>query len=68
MTKVEERAHRPLAFARRVRGPFSFEEITSKVSCVPDGTFFFDFTGVTLLRAASHPTGAGSWVSGSDLG
>ncbi len=56
MTKVEERAHRPLAFARRVRDPLSFEEIMSKTSRVPGGTFFFDFTDVTLLRAASDPT------------
>ncbi len=68
MTKVEERAHRPLAFAKRVRGPLSFEEIMSKASCVPGGTFFFDFTRVTLLRAASDPTGAGPRVSGRDLG
>ncbi len=68
MTKVEERAYRPLAFARRVRGLFSFEEIMSKASCVPGGIFFFDLTGVTLLRAASDPTGAGSRVSGRDLG
>ncbi len=68
MTKVEERAHRPLAFAKRVRGPLSFEEIMSKASCVPGGIFFFDLTDVTLLRAASDPTGAGSRVSGRDLG
>ncbi len=44
MTKVEERAHRPLAFAKRVRGPLSFEEIMSKASCVPGGIFFSDLT------------------------
>ncbi len=47
MTKVEERAHRPLGFANRVRGPISFDEIMSKASCVPGGIFFFDSTGVT---------------------
>ncbi len=68
MTKVEERAHRPLGFANRVRGPFSFDEIRSKASPIPGGIIFFDLTGVTVLRAASDPTGAGSRVSGRDLG
>ena len=68
MTKVDERAHRPLAFAKRVRGPLSFDEIMSKASCVPGGTFFFDFTHVTLLRAASDPTVVGPRVNGHDVG
>ncbi len=68
MTKVDERAHRPLAFAKRVRGPLSFEELRSIASCVPGGRFVFDFTRVTLLRAASDPTEAGPRVSGRDLG
>ncbi len=55
MTKVEERAHRPLGFANRVRGPFSFDEIRSKASRVPSGILFFDSTGVTLPRATSDP-------------
>ncbi len=66
MTKVEERAHRPLA--NRVRGPFSFDEIMSKASCVPSGILFFDSTFVTLPRATSGPTGADSRISGRDLG
>ena len=68
MTKVEERAHRPLGFANRLRGPFSFDEIMSKASCFPGSIFFLDSSGVTLLRATPDPTGAGSRVSGRDLG